>query len=80
MLRQAVEGALDGKEARFARLTVETAGSGLALGDVEVRAIGDLDPEEVFRAKHDKDFGSPPSADLLVAFHELLDQVNQVER
>jgi exonuclease SbcD len=80
MLRQAVEGALDGKEARFARLTVETAGSGLALGDVEVRAIGDLDPEEVFRAKHDKDFGSPPSGDLLVAFHELLDQVNQVVR
>jgi exonuclease SbcD len=80
MLRQAVEGALAGKEARFARLTVETAGSGLALGDVEVRAIGDLDPEDVFRAKHDKDFGSPPSDDLLVAFHELLDQVNQEER
>jgi hypothetical protein len=59
---------------------VETAGSGLALGDVEVRTIGDLDPEEVFRAKHDKDFGSPPSGDLLVAFHELLDQVNQVVR
>ena len=80
MLRQAVESALAGKEARFARLTVETAGSGLALGDVEVRAIGDLAPEDVFRAKHDKDFGSPPSDDLLVAFHELLDQVNQEER
>jgi exonuclease SbcD len=77
MLRQAVEGALAGKEARFARLTVDTGGSGRALGDVEVRAIGDLDPEEVFRAKHDKDFGSPPSDDLLAAFHELLDQVNQ---
>jgi exonuclease SbcD len=80
MLRQAVEDALAGKEARFARLTVENTGSGLALGDVEVRPIGDLDPEEVFRAKHDKDFGTAPSDDLLVAFHELLDQVHQEER
>jgi exonuclease SbcD len=75
-----VESALLGKEARFARLTVETAGSGLALGDVDDRAVADLQPEEVFKAKHEKDFGSSPSDDLLVAFQELLDQVNQVER
>jgi len=80
MLREMVESALAGKEARFARLTVETAGSGLALGDVDDRAVADLRPEEVFKAKHEKDFGSSPSDDLLVAFHELLDQVNQVER
>jgi hypothetical protein len=42
MLRQAVEGALAGKEARFASLRIDAAGSGLALGDVEVRSIGDL--------------------------------------
>ena len=80
MLRETVESALAGKEARFARLTIETAGGGQALGDVEVRAIADLHPEEVFKAKHEKDFGASPSDDLLVAFHELLDQVNQVER
>lgn len=80
MLRETVERALAGKEARFARLTVETAGSGQALGDVHDRAVADLEPEEVFKAKHEKDFGSSPSDDLLMAFHELLDQVNQVER
>jgi exonuclease SbcD len=80
MLRETVERALEGKEARFARLTVETAGSGQALGDVDDRAVADLQPEEVFKAKHEKDFGSSPSDELLVAFHELLDQVNQEER
>jgi exonuclease SbcD len=59
---------------------VETAGSGQALGDVDDRAVADLQPEEVFKAKHEKDFGSSPSYDLLAAFHELLDQVNQEER
>jgi exonuclease SbcD len=80
MLRETVESALSGKEARFARLTVETAGSGQALGDLDDRAVADLQPEEVFMAKHEKDFGSSPSDELLVAFHELLDQVNQEER
>ncbi len=76
-LRQIVEGALAGKEARLARLGVETAGTARALGDVELKPLAELQPEEVLVRKWEKDFGASPPPDVLVAFHELLDLVNQ---
>ena len=76
-LRQRVEDALQRKEARLARLGVESAGSRLALGDVEVQALGELRPEEVFLRKWEADFEGVPPAELLSAFHELLDLVHQ---
>ncbi len=76
-LRQLVEDTLTGKEARLARLGVETAGTARALGDVELKPLAELQPEQVFLRKWEKDFGGSPSTEVLVAFHELLDLVNQ---
>jgi DNA repair protein SbcD/Mre11 len=76
-LRQLVEDAVAGKEARLARLGVETAGTARALGDVELKPLAELQPEQVFLHKWEKDFGTVPPADVIVAFHELLDLVNQ---
>jgi exonuclease SbcD len=76
-LRQLVEEAVAGKDARLARLGVETAGTALALGDVELKPLAELRPEEVFLRKWEKDFGGAPPDDALVAFHELLELVNQ---
>jgi exonuclease SbcD len=77
MLRQLVEDAVAGKEARLARLGVETAGTARALGDVELKPLAELQPEQVFLRKWEKDFGASPPPDVLVAFQELLDLVNQ---
>jgi DNA repair protein SbcD/Mre11 len=76
-LRQRVEDALATKEARLARLEVDTGGTGQALGDAEARGVADLRPEDVFRAKYQADFGGAPPDELLAAFHELLDRVQQ---
>jgi exonuclease SbcD len=76
-LRQLVEDAVAPKEARLARLGVETAGTDRALGDVELKPLAELQPEQVFLHKWEKDFGGSPPSDVLVAFHELLDLVNQ---
>jgi exonuclease SbcD len=72
-LRQRVEEALAGREARLARLGVETAGTARSLGDVEVTPLAELLPEHVFLRKWEKDFGGVPPDEVLAAFHELLD-------
>jgi DNA repair protein SbcD/Mre11 len=72
-LRQRVEEALAGKEARLARLGVETTGTSRSLGDVEVTPLAELRPEQVFLRKWQKDFGGAPPDEALAAFHELLD-------
>jgi len=77
MLRQLVEEALVGKEARLARLGVEMSGTARALGDVEAKPLAEMQPEQVFLRKWERECGTAPSADVLVAFHELLDLVNQ---
>ncbi len=79
-LRQSVEDALEGKEPRLARLGMETAGTHQALGDVEMTPLGELQPEDVFLRKWEKDFGGTPPVDILAEFHELLDLVNQEQR
>jgi DNA repair protein SbcD/Mre11 len=76
-LRQAVEAALSGKEARLVRLGVETSGTNRALADVELRPLAELLPEQVLRRKWERDFQGVPADEVLAAFHELLDQVNQ---
>jgi exonuclease SbcD len=76
-LRQRVEEALRGKEARLARLGVTLTGTGAALGDGEVRPISELDPEEVLRAKWRKHHQGDPPPDLVLAFHELVDLAHQ---
>jgi exonuclease SbcD len=76
-LRQLVEDAVAGKEGRLVRLGVETTGTARALGDVELKPLAELQPEQVFLRKWEKDFAAAPPADILVAFHEILDLVNQ---
>ncbi len=76
-LRELVENAVAGKEARLARLGVETAGTERALGDMELKPLAELQPEQVFLRKWEKDFGGAPPRDILAAFHELLDLVHQ---
>jgi exonuclease SbcD len=76
-LRQRVVEALEGKEARLAQFQVTSTGKGEALGDVEVRSITDLTPDEVFRAKYRREYGQDVPAELVQAFHELVDQVGQ---
>jgi exonuclease SbcD len=76
-LRQQIEEALREKEPRLARLGVTLTGTGAALGDTEVRAISDLQPEDVFRAKWRKQYEGEPPAELLLAFHELVELAHQ---
>lgn len=76
-LRQKVEEALRGKEARLARLGVTLTGTDEALGDTEVRPISELLPEEVLRAKWKKHHEGEPPPELVSAFHELVDAVHQ---
>jgi exonuclease SbcD len=76
-LRQRLEDALRGKDARLARLGVTLAGTGASLGESQVRAISDLQPEEVLRAKWRKHHEGDPPPDLVLAFHELVDLVHQ---
>jgi DNA repair protein SbcD/Mre11 len=79
-LRQTIEAALEGKEARLARLGVVFEGTSQALGDVELRPLAELLPEQVFRRKWEREYGGPPPDDVLSAFAELLDQVSQETR
>jgi exonuclease SbcD len=76
-LRAQVEEALDGREARFARLAVEAAGTGEALGEAlaALRPVAELLPEEVFRAKYARDFGGSPPDALVDDFRALLEAV-----
>ena len=75
-LRQQVEDALAGKQARLVKLSVTRHEQGAALADVAPQAqLTDLDPAEVFarcyRRAHDDD----PPADYVAAFAELLEEV-----
>jgi exonuclease SbcD len=76
-LRAALEQALAEKEARLARIAVVTAGTGQALGDVTARALADLDPAEVLRARWARDHEGELPDDLLACFHELLALVQE---
>jgi DNA repair protein SbcD/Mre11 len=76
-LRQKVEEALRGKEARLARLGVTVTGSGASLREQDVRSISELQPEEVFRAKWKKHHAGDAPPDLVRAFHELVELVHQ---
>jgi exonuclease SbcD len=71
-LRQRLEEALRGKEARLARVGLVLTGDGASLGDREGRTLRELSPEEVFRARWQKDHAGAPPADLLAEFHAVL--------
>jgi exonuclease SbcD len=71
-LRQAVEAALEGAWPRLVKIDVlrPAPAPGSELPSAE---LGDLAPEEVFRAAHRRARGDEPGPDLLAAFRELLE-------
>jgi exonuclease SbcD len=71
-LRQKVEAALEGKQARLVRLGIE-AGSADSRAAAELRPIAEISPLEVFRRKYGRDFpaAAEPPPDLVLAFEEL---------
>lgn len=77
-LRQLFDDALQGKEARLVRIAPPVLlGGGEALADAPDLSGLDLLPEDVFRRKHERDYGSPPPDDLVAAFRELRDGLEQ---
>jgi exonuclease SbcD len=81
-LRQRIDEALQGKRARLARLGVTATGSGAALADLDefaARHLAELKPQEVLRARWQRDHQGEPPPELLRTFDELLDRVMQEE-
>jgi DNA repair protein SbcD/Mre11 len=80
-LRQMVETALDGKRPRLLKLGIEYTGDGAALADIKVgENLRDLEPGEVFVRRYRRLHEDEPPAELVAAFHELLDEVKQERR
>lgn len=76
-LRMRVEKALEGKGLRLARISTHYTGTGQALADsLPKTALHEMQPEEVLRQRWARDHEGEPPADLLVAFHQLLDEAH----
>ena len=77
-LRQRIEQALDGKKPRLLKLSIEYTGTGMALAEAAPEFnLRDIDPSEVFLRCYHRDHAEDPEPELVAAFHELLDQVEQ---
>jgi DNA repair protein SbcD/Mre11 len=77
-LRPAVAEEVRGKRVRLVRIASVLQGTNRSLGDVEVRrTLADLLPEEVFRRRWERDHEGAPPAELLAAFHELVDAIHR---
>ncbi|MBJ6761418.1 exonuclease SbcCD subunit D C-terminal domain-containing protein [Myxococcaceae bacterium JPH2] len=77
-LRHKVEHALEGRAARLVKLTPAYTGAGGALADAQpTLSLRERTPEDVFRARHARDYAEPPSRGLLESFHTLLTQVQE---
>lgn len=75
-VRTQVEDALRNRLVRLVGIHVEGTGSGRALGEaIPDVALRDLGPEAVFVARYKKVHDGEPPADLMAAFHELLDGI-----
>jgi exonuclease SbcD len=76
-LRRRVEEALEGKQARLVQLSVAYQGDGRSLADAPPAAdLREVVPEEVFRRAYLRRHAGDPPADLLAAFHELVEQAH----
>jgi exonuclease SbcD len=77
-LRRDVEDLLRGKQARLVRIEVQYTGDGMSLGDASSgTSLRDLQPEEVFVRRYQRDHEDEPPQPLMAAFNELLDSVRQ---
>lgn len=80
-LRPAVVEEVRGKRVRLVRIASVLRGNGRTLGEAEAsRTLSDLEPEEVFRRRWERDHEGTPPDDLLAAFHELVDAVGRGEQ
>jgi exonuclease SbcD len=79
-LRRRIEPALEGKGVRLVKITPELAGRGRALAEMAPHVrLAELRPEDVFIERYRRDYGVVPPAELLAAFHELVEQVARGE-
>lgn len=80
--KQRIEEAMRGKEARLVRIGQHTLGQGQALAEIQaMRTLSDLTPDEVFRRRYEADYASAPPAELVEAFHVLVERAqHEVER
>jgi exonuclease SbcD len=79
-LRRRIEPALEGKGVRLVKITPELVGRTQALAEMAPHVrLAELRPEDVFIERYRRDFGALPPAELLAAFHELVEQVERGE-
>ena len=77
LARSRVEEAVQDRDVRLVATHVVLTGHGRALGDVASDVtLRDLGPEKVFRARYAREHKGEPPAELLAAFHELLEGVH----
>ncbi|MCP3958973.1 MAG: exonuclease subunit SbcD [bacterium] len=77
-LRADVEKALEGRRVRLVRLQPTYTGTGAALGDhTGSRRLDELQVEEVFLKCWHMKYEEKPDAELLEAFHELVERTHQ---
>jgi exonuclease SbcD len=77
-LRRKVEAALEGKAARLVKLTPSYTGTGLVLAEGQAStSLRERTPEDVFKARYDRDYQEPMAPELLEAFHSLLTRVQE---
>ncbi|MEM7019876.1 MAG: exonuclease SbcCD subunit D C-terminal domain-containing protein [Pseudomonadota bacterium] len=73
-LRSQIEAVLEDKPIRLLKITPHYTGSGESLADAKPRQLlQSLDPEDVFVRRYQRDHQDSPDAELLSAFHELLE-------
>jgi len=81
-LRARIDAALDGKPVRLTRIasTRHDLDGTVRDDDIQHAFLGDLDPKDVFRRKHEEAFGAGPEEDLMNAFQQVLaDTLNPEE-
>jgi len=79
-LRARIEAVLEGRPARLLKLSTEYPGRSAGLsGDAPGQRLDELDPDGVFLERYRQQHGGEPPADLMAAFHELLEQVQGAE-
>ncbi len=79
-LPRRIEEALERKEPRLIRLTVESTGHRKSLAETTTAIeLQDLQPDQVFRRRYQREHSGEPPAELLDAFHLLVDEVAQGE-
>ncbi len=77
LLRQRVERALEGKDVRLVTVKTTYTGDGQALSTPD--ELEDLDVTEVFRRRWKREHSGDPTAEVLHAFHLLLEQLQRDE-